>query len=69
MTLNNEDRIEVAKSIAQVRRTGKVNMFDRRGVITLMYMIGDDFSADYLANNPDEYMKLLELSGTIKEGK
>lgn len=63
MTLNDEDKIEVAKGIAQVRRSGKVNMFDRRGVIDVMYMIGDDFSADHLASNPDDYIELLELSG------
>lgn len=56
-----EERI--AKAIAEVRRTGMTNMFDRSMVIELIDMLGHEDEADYLRNNLSEYGELLRKSG------
>lgn len=60
---NQEDRIEMAQELAEVRGTGLVNMMDRKGVIDVLYSMGHDFSAEYLEDNKSDYMELLVLSG------
>lgn len=60
---NKEDRNCMAKEIAEVRRTGRTNMFDRITVIEILYQLGYDFTAEYLEENKGDYMSLLELSG------
>ena len=59
---NEEDMLEVAKAMAIVRETGYVNMLDRRGVVDVLFEIGDDFSAHYVLNNIGQYTNLLQLS-------
>jgi chorismate mutase len=61
--MNNDDRIEMAKEIAEVRKTGMTNMFDRSSVIEILRDLGHDDTAEYLRDNRDEYMELLKLSG------
>lgn len=60
---NQEDRKEMAHEIAEVRRTGRTNMFDRRAVIEILYELGHDYTAEYLEENKDDYFDLLKLSG------
>lgn len=58
-----QDRIEMAKEIAEVRKTGAVNMFDRRSVIDILESLGYDFTAEYISENKNDYLALLEKSG------
>lgn len=58
-----EDRIEMAQEIAKVRESGLTNMFDRNRVIEILYAMGHDYTAEYLEENKNDYMSLLELSG------
>jgi chorismate mutase len=60
---NQEDRVEMAKEIAEVRRTGETNMMDRRRVAEILREMGFDFTADYIEENVGDYMSLLTLSG------
>ena len=53
---------EILVAIAKVRRTGLVNMFNRQGVIDILYLLGYDIIAEYLEKNTDKYIELLELS-------
>lgn len=63
--LNNckEDRLEMAKEIAEVRKTGETNMLIRSNVINILYSLGYDFTADYIQNKRADYINLLKLSG------
>lgn len=58
-----EDIIEMAQEIAEVRKTGVVNMYDRGGVINVLEVLGYDYTADYIKENKEDYIKLLKLSG------
>jgi chorismate mutase len=60
---NEEDRIEMAKEIAEVRRTGETNMLDRGRVAELLDEMGFDYTAEYIRVNTGDYMSLLEKSG------
>lgn len=60
--VNNEEKIEIAKELAYIRRVGATNMFDRKNVIELLYLMGHDTTAEYLEDNKSKYMELLELS-------
>jgi chorismate mutase len=60
---NEEDRIEMAKEIAEVRRTGETNMFDRTRVAELLEEMGFEYTAEYIRANVGDYGSLLELSG------
>lgn len=64
---NKEDREDMAKEIAEVRRTGKTNMFDRIAVIEILYDLGYDYTAEYLEENKEDYLDLLKLSGENKK--
>jgi len=55
-----EDRIDIAKEIAEVRKSGLVNMFDRFGVLM---DLGYDYAAEYIEKNRMDYLELLKLSG------
>lgn len=59
---NEEDRIEMAKEIAEVRRTGEVNMMDRQGVAEILFEMGFDYTAEYILANVGDFFSLLELS-------
>lgn len=59
---NNDDRIEMAQEIAEIRNSSKTNMFDRQAVIDLLYENGYDFTAEYIIENKDDYLELLKLS-------
>lgn len=61
--MDNQEKIEMAQDISLVRKTGMTNMFDRRNVIEVLYMMGHDVTAEYLEDNKSEYMELLKLSG------
>lgn len=61
--IDNQEKIEMAQDIALVRKTDATNMFDRRNVIEVLYMMGHDTTAEYLEDNKSEYMELLKLSG------
>lgn len=52
----------IAKAIAEVRKTGKVNMFDRRNVVDVMQNLGYYEEAEYIIDNKDKYIDLLNLS-------
>ncbi|BAO04977.1 uncharacterized protein CBO05P1_258 [Clostridium botulinum B str. Osaka05] len=58
-----EDRLEMAKEIAEVRKTGETNMLIRSNVINILYSLGYDFTADYIQNERTDYINLLKLSG------
>lgn len=64
MSLNKENKIEMVQEIAEVRRTGLTNMFDRNSVIDMLYTMGYDYTAEYLEENKREYMDLLKMSGS-----
>ena len=53
----------VAKAIADVRRTGLTNMYDRPTVIEIMDILGYNQEANYLRDNLQEYGSLLVKSG------
>lgn len=58
-----EERKLYAKDIAQVRRTGLVNMFNRKGVIKVLENLGCENTAEYIECNKKDYMELLKESG------
>lgn len=58
-----EDRIEMAKEIAEIRRTGLTNMMARTNVIEVLESLGYDFTADYIKEVKSDFMDLLVLSG------
>ncbi|GAA0071699.1 hypothetical protein UT300003_32240 [Clostridium sardiniense] len=60
---NLEDIKECAMEIAEVRKTGIVNMFNRAGVVEALYQFGYDFTAEYIRDNKEDYIELLEKSG------
>lgn len=53
----------VIEGLAAVRDTGAINMFDRRGVIELLEMMGDHDSIDWLRENKARYMDALNAMG------
>lgn len=57
-----EDRIEMAQEIAEVRKTSRVNMFDRAGVADVLGELDYPYTADYIMENRDDYLELLEMS-------
>ena len=57
-----EERKLYARDIAQVRRTGLVNMLDRRGVIEVLEGLGCANTAEYIECNKKDYMELLKES-------
>lgn len=60
---NLEDIKECAMEIAEVRKTGIVNMFNRAGVVEALYQLGYDFTANHIRDNKEDYIELLEKSG------
>jgi hypothetical protein len=60
---NMEEKIKMAKEIAKVRKTGKVNMFDKKGVIFYLEKLGYIDTANYLKDNEKDFGQLLILSG------
>ena len=60
---NLQDRKECAQEIAEVRKTGRVNMWDRMGVAEVLYDLGYDFTAEHITDNRDDYLSLLKESG------
>lgn len=61
--MNKEQQVAAAKAIALVRRTGKVNMFDRPGVVGVLKRLGFEGVALHVKGNRDTYLELLEMSG------
>lgn len=59
----NQEKIEIAQELAYIRRVGATNMFDRKGVIEILQLIGQNTIAEYLEDNKSEYIELLVLSG------
>ena len=57
------DNKKYAMDIAEVRKLGITNMFDRIKVIEVLKKIGCNDTANYLKNNKNNYIKLLEESG------
>jgi hypothetical protein len=60
---HNDYEIKIAKEIAEIRRTGLVNMFFLNDVLELMFVLGYNDTAEYIKMNRTEYLNLLELSG------
>jgi hypothetical protein len=62
---DNEDiDIKMAKDIAEVRRTGKTNMFCVNAVICILFDLDLEETASYLLrSNKDEFFRLLKMSG------
>lgn len=56
------DNIKVAKAIAVVRKTGVVNMIDKRGVADVLGQLGYYDEAEYITANKSNYLVLLKLS-------
>lgn len=58
------DLTKYAKALAEVRKTGKVNMFDRRGVFNELTYLGSYEEACFLWESPLEiYLECLSMSG------
>ena len=57
-----EDRIDMAKELAEVRETGLTNMMDRRSVAEVLESLGYDYTAEYISEMKSDYMELLDLS-------
>ena len=53
----------IAMAIAEVRKTGKTNMFNFLNVINILRELDCNKEADYLEVNKDKYIELLKLSG------
>lgn len=62
-TLTEQEIIETAKLIAEIRESGVINMFDREGV---MYILADEYDCEI---DKKDYMGLLEVSGLFGEGR
>lgn len=61
---NEQDIRETAQEIAEVRKTGRANMFDIEAVVYELYHLGHTFTAEYIQDNRKDYVdRLLELSG------
>lgn len=60
---NQEDRIEMAQELAEVRKTVLTNMMDRLGVAEVLTSLGYDYTSEYIKDNKADYMDLLVLSG------
>lgn len=60
---NEQDRIDMAEEISEIRLSGKVNMYDRKEVINELFALGYDYTAEYLEENKEDYINLLKLRG------
>ncbi len=60
-TMINEKEI-VAMAIAEVKKTGKTNMFISSNVIDILEEMNYFNEADYIRENKDKYIELLKLS-------
>lgn len=58
-----QERINMAKDLAEVRRTGKVNMFAIQHVKECLVELGCYSTAYYIQENKEDYISLLDLSG------
>ena len=58
-----EQKEFIAMAIAEVRKTGKTNMFNFLNVINILRELDCNKEADYLEVNKDKYIELLKLSG------
>lgn len=64
MESKQQQEISIAKRIAEVRKTGRVNMFDREGVARVMSDLGYQTTPDKIRTmSASQYSKLLALSG------
>ena len=63
MNLLEEQKIEMAKDIAEVRETGETNMFDYYAVVRILHDLHHEETSNYLWHNKKEFMNLLILSG------
>lgn len=54
---------EVLKAIADVRRSGVTNMYDRKRVLEEISMNCSQEIKDYIKDHENDYLELLKLSG------
>lgn len=54
---------EVLKAIADVRRSGVTNMYDRKRVLEEISANCSEEIKDYIKDHENDYLELLKLSG------